>query len=360
MLHLIEVFKAGKHVSASGESITFSEKEVAAIAANYDPALHKAPLVVGHPKDNSPSFGRAASFGVVGGKLFASCDEVDASFAEAVNAKRYPKVSLSLYKPSSPSNPKPGVYYPRHIGFLGGMPPAVKGLADASFAGGADDFVSLELAFAEGDAPATAPAGEQPKPPASEEKPKADDDEMKSKVDALMKALPATLDDAARDKAAKFFAELLATQPKPAETAEHAERRRKLEEGERALANEKRTMRREKNATFLNGLREKGVMLPVSQETALAFMDRLHGDGADVASFGESETRPADQIFREDFLSRIPPAVSFSEVSAAGGEDRELDAEQLGKRAAAHREEQRAKGVNISQTQAVHEVSKKR
>lgn len=101
-------------------------------------------------------------------------------------------------------------------------------------------------------------------------------------------------------------------------------------------------------------------MLPISQETALAFMDRLHGDGADVVSFGEGESRPADQIFREDFLARIPPAVNFSEVARAGGENRELDAEQLGKSAAAYRAEQATKGVHISQTQAVHHISKNR
>lgn len=46
----IHIFKPGKHVAMSGVSLNFSESDLAATVRAYDPALHEAPLVLGHPK----------------------------------------------------------------------------------------------------------------------------------------------------------------------------------------------------------------------------------------------------------------------------------------------------------------------
>ncbi|GAB7217698.1 hypothetical protein [Dickeya oryzae] len=43
---------------------------------------------------------------------------------------------MSFFQPSSPGNPYPGIYYPRHLGFLGrlnGMRPALKHLDPLAF-----------------------------------------------------------------------------------------------------------------------------------------------------------------------------------------------------------------------------------
>ncbi|MDL6388248.1 peptidase, partial [Escherichia coli] len=58
---------------------------------------------------------------------------LDPQFAEMVTDGRFKKVSASFYLPDSPSNPKPGVLYLRHVGFLGAQPPSVKGLKQVSF-----------------------------------------------------------------------------------------------------------------------------------------------------------------------------------------------------------------------------------
>jgi len=50
-----------------------------------------------------------------------------------VNKGRYKKISASFYSPNYPFNPAPGSYYLKHVGFLGAVPPAVKGLGDARF-----------------------------------------------------------------------------------------------------------------------------------------------------------------------------------------------------------------------------------
>ena len=54
--------------------------------------------------------------------------DVEPQFAEMVNTRRFPKRSTAFYTPDHPQNPKPGVWYLRHVAFLGAQPPAVKGL----------------------------------------------------------------------------------------------------------------------------------------------------------------------------------------------------------------------------------------
>lgn len=126
----------------NGETVDFSEDMVRASAEAYDPALHEAPLVVGHPKHDAPAYGWAKSLAYVG-TLNAEPHQVDPAFAEMNRAGRFKKISTSFYTPDSPDNPVPGVYYVRHIGFLGAQPPAVKGLKNASFADHAEGVVEF-------------------------------------------------------------------------------------------------------------------------------------------------------------------------------------------------------------------------
>ncbi len=133
---LIEVFRTGTFTPMGGRPISFSAEDLKAIADNYDFANSPAPIVVGHPKTNDPAFGWAEgfTFDEKRGVLSAELKDIEPAFADAVSKGRYKKVSLSFFSPMSSSNPKPGSYYPKHIGFLGAMPPAVSGLKPVSFA----------------------------------------------------------------------------------------------------------------------------------------------------------------------------------------------------------------------------------
>lgn len=141
----IQIFKPGKHVAASGDSFNFSESDVAATIAAYDPALHEAPIVVGHPRHDLPAYGWIKSLAFADGALAAETQQVDPAFAELVDAGRYKKISASFYHPESPSNPVPGVYYLRHVGFLGAQPPAVKGLRNPEFNEADEKVVSFDF-----------------------------------------------------------------------------------------------------------------------------------------------------------------------------------------------------------------------
>lgn len=142
----IEIFRAGRHVDMAGRTVEFSERDLQRIARRYDPALHEAPIVIGHPKHNSPAYGWVAAARAKGPSLFAMVDQVNANFAEGVRSGAYKKVSASFYLPNSPSNPKPGDYYLRHVGFLGAQPPGVKGLEPVSFADDGNDVITVEFA----------------------------------------------------------------------------------------------------------------------------------------------------------------------------------------------------------------------
>lgn len=142
----IEIFRAGRHVDMSGRSVSFSEDDLARIARRYDPAVHEAPIVIGHPRHDAPAYGWVAGVRAKGPSMFAAVDQVHADFAEGVRSGAYKKVSASFYLPNAPGNPKPGDYYLRHVGFLGAQPPSVKGLEPVAFADGPGDSVTIEFA----------------------------------------------------------------------------------------------------------------------------------------------------------------------------------------------------------------------
>ena len=70
----LHIFRAGTHVAADGKSYSFSEADVADLAASYDPQLSRAPLVVGHPKTDDPAYGWTGSLRFEAGNLFGTSD----------------------------------------------------------------------------------------------------------------------------------------------------------------------------------------------------------------------------------------------------------------------------------------------
>jgi hypothetical protein len=66
-----EIFKTGTHTSDKGISKDYSLDDLNYIAAHYNPEEHEAPIVVGHPIDNSPAFGWIEKLEVIGDRLIA-------------------------------------------------------------------------------------------------------------------------------------------------------------------------------------------------------------------------------------------------------------------------------------------------
>lgn len=130
---MFQIFKAGKRRSNDGAEYEITEQDVIDCAECYDPKLHEAPLVFGHPKTDDPAFGWVKGLQSSGGALSADFSDVDEGAKELVRTKKFKHVSASFYPPAHPSNPVPGKWYLRHVGLLGAMPPSVKGLGAVSF-----------------------------------------------------------------------------------------------------------------------------------------------------------------------------------------------------------------------------------
>ena len=130
---MIEIFRRGCHVAMSGAALCFSDGDLAAMAGAYRADRHPAPLVLGHPEGAAPVHGFVARLDVREGVLMAEPVSVSDELRAWVRDGRYKKISASFWGPGAPENPAPGAYYLRHVGFLGAMPPAVKGLRDPVF-----------------------------------------------------------------------------------------------------------------------------------------------------------------------------------------------------------------------------------
>lgn len=140
----VEVFTAGTHTDSKGITHTFTHDDLDQMVKNTAPMT--APAVVGHPKTDAPAYGWAAELKRDGDSLFAKFDQVNNDFAEAVKSGAYKKRSISTAKNAD------GEYYVKHIGWLGGAAPAIKGLADVHFAESDDDVVMEFTEFAEKEA----------------------------------------------------------------------------------------------------------------------------------------------------------------------------------------------------------------
>jgi len=139
----LHLFRKGRHHAEDGQAITFSEADLAATVAAYDPALHEAPLVIGHPQTDAPAYGWVQSISADRNGLQAAVHQVNPAFAEMVNSGARKKISAAFYAPDAPNNPVKGVYYLKHVGFLGAQPPAVKGLRSVAFAENEEGIVEF-------------------------------------------------------------------------------------------------------------------------------------------------------------------------------------------------------------------------
>lgn len=140
-----------------GRTLSFGESDLAATVTAYDPALSAAPLVIGYPtRDDAPAYGWVGGLVSDGGILSASFSQISQEAKALVDAGHYRNVSASFYAPSAASNPVPGTYYLRHVGLLGAVAPAVKGLGSVSFASAAtdsaDDIVTVSFGEMSNDA----------------------------------------------------------------------------------------------------------------------------------------------------------------------------------------------------------------
>ena len=119
-----DVFYVGTHTDSQGNTRTYDEEYLHALAENSKPSAeqpHQVPFVVGHPKTDAPAYGWGLDFKVEDGTLYAKGHQVEEAFADLVQDGRYPNRSVKIVE--TDDGPKLG-----HVGFLGAAAPALSGL----------------------------------------------------------------------------------------------------------------------------------------------------------------------------------------------------------------------------------------
>lgn len=345
---LIHIFKPGRHVTMAGDVIEFSEADVAATARAYDPRLHEAPLVIGHPKTDDPALGWVQTLSATERGLFAAPRDVQVAFSEQVGQRRYGKVSSKFYSPDSPSNPVPGVWYLRHVGFLGAHPPGVKGLDNPSFADTDDGCVAFQEAVEFGDW--------DDRTNASLWRGLRDWFLSKFGQEEADRAIPNWNVDSLQESAAQpesgeraltpAFADPVSHAPAVASTAvsqkeidavtpeekarleaENAQLKKQIADRDASDKAALAAKRNQDNTAFAEGLIGKGVLAPKHKEAVVALLDLVATPGADgkEVEFGDGDDRQPLVTAIKGFLGDLPKVVEFGEQAtkdkAAGAQE---------------------------------------
>ncbi|MFG6462270.1 hypothetical protein ACG04Q_11880 [Roseateles sp. DXS20W] len=368
-LDLVEVFRPGRRRAMNGREYLITEADVVACAEGYDPALSKAPHVVGHPKHDDPAYGWIESFKAVdGGKSLyvTKSGQVEPEFAEMVVGGRYPNRSMAFYPPDHEANPKPGIWYPKHLGWLGGAAPAVKGLKpvvayaadDAGLVvfGEWEDQLQVGIfrrlrewfigRFGVEEADKVLPSYE---------------------LDALQREALTPEPDNTRSTTSPGFAEGDPAVPNPNDQAALDARAAQLDAREAEIAQREaaqaalvKSARSAGISAFADTMVAEGRWLPAEKARWVAFMEGMP-DEAKVVEFGEGDARtetPALEVFQAQ-MRKAPKVVAFGENA---GNERTVeptdlqDAAAIGKAAAEFQEAERKSGREVSFELAVQHV----
>lgn len=136
-----EVFKAGVYPQGK-----FTKKQIAEIASNYDPKFCEAPITIDH-QQSGPAYGWVEDVKAENDKLKVCFKDVPEEFEKEVNAGKYKKVSVELYR-----NLEGKGAYLKAVSFLGAAIPQVKGLEAIKFMEAESDTYEFESDDTEDDA----------------------------------------------------------------------------------------------------------------------------------------------------------------------------------------------------------------
>lgn len=267
VLKPLHIFKPGRHTAMSGATLEFSATDLAASAHAYDPAKFEAPLVVGHPRLDAPAYGWVSRLTAGVSGLEAEPHQVDAAFADLVNEGRFKKISASFFMPDAPGNPVPGVFYLRHVGFLGAAAPAVKGLRSPEFSSDETGIETIEFSTAQ------------------------ETDAVTPEEKAALEAENAQLKAQLAESTARELAQAAAAKAQ-ASAARH-----------------------DRHASFCEALVTEGRLVPGLAPVIVATLDFV-ADQEQVVEFAEGDTRKPLATALQDALKAAPKLIEFGEKSA--------------------------------------------
>lgn len=363
----------------NGVSFTATAEDLAGLAARYDAASSPAPVVIGHPKTDTPAYGWVESFSwdADSERLIAEIGELEPQFADAVSEGRYKKISMSFHMPGSTSNPAGDALYPKHVGFLGGAAPAVPGLQPVSFEGSNDGTVTVELSeFAE-------PALKDVATLFRKFREWLIDERGVETADQVVPDFYIRWIDDAGDPPLSDFSEhseepsmarsLLRgkrSQPQPAQSpyelpeddAAFADREAQLSAREQELADREAALAHADHVAFAETLVSDARMPSGNVPRVVALLDCLSAMEPEEVSFADGDKKIVSDPLQlmKDLLRSQPKLVEFGELDLGEEPAGEADPSTLAAEALAFQASQRDAGVEISISDAVTHVEQKR
>jgi len=276
----VEAFRADTKASKG-----LTAAHIAKAAALYNPETAPAPLVFGHPKNDSPSLGLVSAARAEGSKLFLKLKDIAAETVQAVKDRKILGRSIAFWDPDHPSNPNPGHYSIRHLGLLGGQAPAIANLSPLRFSAEedaleSDDGPADAIIYAVEDTPTRVQTVTEPRP---KEPTMADEktaDELKIELAAS---------ETAREAAEKEAADLKAA----------AEKR------DREFAAAEANRRTTENTAALDAVVAEGRVLPAEKDDLAQLFEALPVEAKTFAA-GDIEPRVALANFLKGLPKRAP------------------------------------------------------
>ena len=312
----IEIFQTGVWTDKSGRTDVWTEADLDEIAKSYDPKKWKAPLVIGHPEDDSPAYGWVETIKREGSKLLVKPGELIEEFKDWVKRGLYRNISMAL----SPDMTL------KHIGFLGGKAPAVKGLKPVEFfektATGWEFEMEIQRSAEKGSDfvlesdPFSAPMTITKKGGI-----KMTLDELWEKIEGIFKAKKEIADHPVFSEAdvqakvkeaeARAFAETEKLKKEKADA--EAKLAAFAEKDKKDMAEQ----RKKEISAFCEAQVKEGKLTPALRkliEPVMIFAAMHEGD----IEFSEGQKKAPVEILK-DFLKEIPKMVTFSEVAGGAG-----------------------------------------
>lgn len=335
----IEVFRPGTFTPMRGDPVTYSAADLRAVADAYDPETAPAPVVVGHPDLDAPAYGWIEKLDYATGpeRLIATVGQIEPAFAAMVKAGRFKKVSMAFFRPDQGHNPVPGVWYPKHVGFLGATPPAVSGLKNATFAATPED-ATFTAAFGTGAQTASIlrrlrdwlidrdglDAADKVLP-AWEIDWLDDADEPEPRFAAPEADVPAPTTEKEPAVPQSIPAATPAAPPaaNPAREAAFAAREAEIAAREAAIAEREASAAHADHVSFAEGLVAGGKLLAASRDKVVAILDALHdAPGAEPSvSFAGTETKLSPAAALRAVLEAQPKVVSYGALDLPDADD---------------------------------------
>jgi hypothetical protein len=128
-IYPLKILAAGVCPLTADRYINFSEGDLERICTAFnelDPP-RPAPVVAYHPEDDAPSYGAVNRLRVVDNMIVGYAENLTNAFRGGLRDGTWQRYAAQFYSPENPSNPVPGSWFLKHVGFRGKVPAIVRG-----------------------------------------------------------------------------------------------------------------------------------------------------------------------------------------------------------------------------------------